>query len=121
MRVVCLNLPYTPDYRPTASTELMSFMNKFFGYCYNGKVHLESLYTYSAELKNLLVGRDTTSINFQQNIRSYISVITFASMGAKLTLPLGYNPSFFRIYGQVFQSSVSLYPSVRMIPVFNQL
>ena len=42
----------------------LNFMNELFRCCHNGKVHLESHYPYPEELKNLLMGRDTTSINF---------------------------------------------------------
>ena len=43
----------------------LNFMNEMFRCCHNGKVHLENLYPYPEELKSLLVGRHTISINFQ--------------------------------------------------------
>ena len=96
-------------------------MNELFRCCHNGKVHLESLYPYPDELKRLLMDRDTKSLNFQQNIRSYNSAIAFASMGANLTLPPGCGPSCFRICGQIFHRNGTLHPSVGTTPVFNHL
>ena len=52
--------------------------------CHNGKVCLEQLSEYPAELRDLL-----KSNNFLDNVRAYNSGVAFSSMGAQLALPQG--------------------------------
>ena len=99
----------------------LSFVNESFRCCHNGKVKLTPLSSYPFELQQLLTGRTTQSLNFQNNIRQYNSAFAFASMGANLIRPPGQGPPCFRICGQIFHRSGNLHPSEGDTPVYNQL
>ena len=70
--------------------------------CHNGKVFLPQLFPYPDELRELLIGNDEKSKNFQDNIRQYNSAMAFASFGANITSHVGRGPYSFRIHGQIY-------------------
>ena len=89
--------------------------------CHSGKVALEPVQPYPHELRQLLTGSNAISRNFHDNIRQYNSAFAFASFGAQLVPPAGRGPYCFRIHGQVYHRSGSLYPAKNTSPMYSQL
>src|SRR5277367_6447219 len=45
-----------------------------------------------------------------ENVRSYNSSMSFASLGAQIEAPHGYGPYCFRIHGQIYHRAGTLHP-----------
>ena len=86
--------------------ESLRFSNEQRNCCHNGKV---SLTQYPESLKELLMGSTQDSINFRNNIRNYNSA--FASFGAIVDIPQGHGTYCFRIHGQTYHCTNTLYPN----------
>ena len=84
--------------------ESLRFPNEQRNCCHNGKVSLTQLCEYPESLKELLMGSTQDSINF----RNYNSA--FASFGANVDIPLGHGTYCFRIHGQTYHCTNTLYP-----------
>ncbi len=89
--------------------------------CQSGKVKIEDLSQYPDELKDLLTHNHPESKHFHENIRQYNSAFGFASMGAQIVPPPGYGPYCFRIHGQVYHRSGTLYPATGQQPKYGQV
>ena len=89
--------------------------------CHNGKVQVTPISQYPQELYTLLTGNNTRSKNFRENIRQYNSAMAFASLGAKFATPPGRGPYVFRIHGQIYHLTGSLYPAPGNAPKYSQL
>ena len=49
--------------------------------------------------------------NFKDNIRSYNSALSFASMGAQIADPTGHGPYCFRVHGQIYHRTSNMHPN----------
>jgi hypothetical protein len=72
--------------------------------CHFGKVKLQSRRRYPRELENPLTNHDTLVKNFRDNIRSYNSALSFASLGAHME-GISNGPYCFKIHGQVYHNT----------------
>ncbi|GFW66585.1 helitron_like_N domain-containing protein [Trichonephila clavipes] len=61
-------------------------------------------------MKGLMDGSHDLSQHFKKNIRSYNSVLSFASMGAQIVPPAGRGAYCFRIPGQIYHRTSHLHP-----------
>ena len=98
--------------------ESLRFPNEQRNCCHNGKV---SLTKYPESLKELLMGSTQDSINFRNNIRNYNSAFAFASFGANVDLLHGHGTYCFRIHGQTYHCTNTLYPNDGEEPQYGQL
>jgi hypothetical protein len=102
---------------------------KFTSCCRKGKVALSKpLDIYGNELIYPSFLRDLMSNpanvhhkNFRQNIRSYNSAVSFASMGAKVINFSGRGPYVFKVHGQICHQTSHLQPIDGNTPKFAQL
>ena len=67
------------------------------------------------------MGSTQDSINFRNNIRNYNSAFAFASFGANVDLPHGHGTYCFRIHGQTYHCTNTLYPNDGEEPQYGQL
>ncbi|GFY40915.1 helitron_like_N domain-containing protein [Trichonephila inaurata madagascariensis] len=72
--------------------------------------YLKKLPTYPVEMKGLMDGSHDLSEHFKNNIRSYNSALSFASMGAQIVPPAGRGAYCFRIHGQIYHRTSHLHP-----------
>ena len=91
--------------------ESLRFPNEQRNCCHNGKVSLTQLCEYPESLKELFMGSTQDSINFRNNIRNYNSAFAFASFGANVDIPQGHGTYCFRIHGQTYHCTNTLYPN----------
>ncbi|GBM52971.1 hypothetical protein AVEN_111321-1 [Araneus ventricosus] len=78
--------------------------------CLNGNP-IEQASVYPVGMKGLMDGSDELSVHFKNNIRSYNSALSFASMGAQIVLPTGRGAHCFRIHGQIYHRTSKLHPT----------
>ena len=90
--------------------QALRFPQESMNCCHNGKVTLAPLAPYPEAFHSLLTRNDDQAKNFRQNIRNYNSAMAFASFGANLTTTAGHGPYVFRIHGQIYHRSGTLYP-----------
>ena len=83
--------------------ESLRFPNEHRNFCYNSKV---SLTEYPERIVN---GSTQDAINFRNNIRNYNSA--FASFGANVDVLQGHGTYCFRIHGQTYHCTNTLYPN----------
>ena len=76
---------------------------------------------YPRFMEELLTGLDSQSKNFRENIRSFNSALSFASMGAQIKPPSGSGPYCFRIHGQIYHRASTLHPPPNEKRQFAQL
>ena len=89
--------------------------------CHNGKVQLPAPRPFPPEFNSLFLRESPQSANFLDNIRQYNSAMSFASFGAQIAPPPGHGPYCFRIHGQIYHRSSSLYPGNGAAPSYSQL
>lgn len=96
---------------------------KFNTCCHKGKIKLPQRRPFPSYLQNLMTNIDAPDYqNFKQNIRSYNSAISFASMGAKLAANVpGYGPYCFKVQGQIYHRTSHLHPPEGQQRKFAQL
>lgn len=97
--------------------------------CRKGKVKLpkhkdanSNNLPYPEFLRKLL--SDTTNpsrIHFRENIRSYNSAVSFASLGAKIVEQPGRGPYVFKVHGQTYHKTSHLQPLDDKVPQYAQL
>lgn len=87
--------------------------------CQQGRVKLPPEPHPPESLKTLL----SSSLHFQQNIRTYNSILTFTSIGAQIDSKVMHKsgPFTFRIHGQNSHKIGSLVPQSGKPPKFSQL
>ncbi|GBM45492.1 hypothetical protein AVEN_210224-1 [Araneus ventricosus] len=78
--------------------------------CHNGNI-IEQVSVYPVEMKGLMDGSDELAVHFKNNIRSYNSALSFASMGAQIVPPTGSGAYFFRINCQIYHRTSHLRPA----------
>ncbi|GBM28947.1 hypothetical protein AVEN_232040-1 [Araneus ventricosus] len=78
--------------------------------CHNGNI-IEQASVYPVEMRGLMDGSDELSVHFKNNIRSYNSALSFASMGAQIVPPTGRGAYCFRIRGQIYHRTSNLHPA----------
>ena len=87
--------------------------DKLFSNCYHkGKVSLPENPPYPYKLENLYTGLSMDSIRFRKNIRSYNSVLAFASFGANFESLSSSGPQVIRICGQIYHNVYALLPNI---------
>ena len=91
--------------------ESLRFPNEQRNCCHNGKVSLTQLCEYPESFKELLMSSTQDSINFRNNIRNYNSAFAFASFGSNVDIPQGHGTYCFRIHGQTYHCTNTLYPN----------
>ena len=91
--------------------ESLRFPNEQRNCCHNRKVSLTQLCEYPESFKELLMGSTQDSINFRNNIRNYNSAFAFASFGSNVDIPQGHGTYCFRIHGQTYHCTNTLYPN----------
>ncbi len=84
---------------------------EFYNCCHYGKVQLEPLKAYPAELRQLLTGDNAEARNFRQTIRTINNAHAFVSMGAELSLPPNFGPFCYRIHGSYYHKLGPLNPA----------
>ncbi len=99
----------------------LRFKDENLNCCQSGKIKIDELSPYPDKLKDLLTYKDPESKHFHENIRQYNSAFAFASMGAQIAPPPGYGPYCFRIHGQIYHRSGTLYPSSGQQPKYGQV
>jgi hypothetical protein len=80
--------------------------------CKNGKVLLLNLPATPQDLEVLLTSKESSAIRFQNQIRTYNSVLAFTSLGAKVdeSVTGSPRPYSFRIQGELYHKIRSLCP-----------
>ncbi|XP_052622302.1 uncharacterized protein LOC111911148 [Lactuca sativa] len=91
--------------------------------CGYGKVQLPDLKNAPPTYERMFRATDSKSKNFMKNIRRYISMFSFTSMGGKIDYSInrGNAPYIFRLGGQNYHSIGSLLPPNGSQPKFSQL
>lgn len=82
---------------------------KFTICCRKGAHARDVLEEYPKYILELVTGFIRESRNFREHIRSYNSALAFASMGAQVSQPPGIGPFTYRIHGQIYHHTKSLY------------
>ena len=98
----------------------ISFPGDTFNCCHNGKVIIPE-YAFPESLETLYTDQTPVAKNFRKYIRKYNTLFSFASMSANYTPPTGRGPPIFRICGQIYHRTASLYPPENHPPSFHQL
>lgn len=101
--------------------EALRFPGEANNCCHNGKVSLPAPRPFPPEFRSLFLRESPQSNNFFDNIRRYNSAMSFASFGAQIAPPPGHGPYCFRIHGQIYHRSSSLYPDNGATPSYSQL
>ena len=102
---------------------------KFTSCCRKGKVKLEipkdetgNVLEYPDFIRELLSNPDHPNYrHFRENIRSYNSALSFASMGAKVVDFNGSGPYVFKVHGQIYHRTSHFRPASNTTPQFAQL
>ena len=102
---------------------------KFTSCCRKGKVKLPNPkdangnnLNYPEFLRKLLFDVTNPSCtHFRENIRSYNSAVSFASLGAKIVELPGRGPYVFKVHGQTYHRTSHLQPLDDQVPQFAQL
>ncbi|TFK58668.1 hypothetical protein BDN72DRAFT_746666, partial [Pluteus cervinus] len=95
---------------------------RFGSCCDHGKVRLPLLADPPSVLRGLLLGRDTVSRNFRDDIRQYNMALAFTSLGVKQDGDVNYHGGWvFRIHGQLSHLVGDLLPVGDVAPQFAQL
>ncbi|XP_035700915.1 uncharacterized protein LOC110861863 [Folsomia candida] len=58
----------------------------------------------------LMTGQTTAAKSFRDNIRSYNSALSFASMGARIEVPEGHGPYVYKIHGTIHHLTSNMHP-----------
>ena len=103
--------------------------DKFTSCCRKGKVKLEqpkdingSLLEYPDFLREMISNPEHLSCkHFRENIRSYNSAVSFASMRAKVVDFKGGGPYVFKVHGQIYHKTSHLRPLNDESPQYAQL
>ena len=102
---------------------------KFTSCCRKGKVKINqptdengAILEYPEFLQNMISNRDDPSYrHFRENIRSYNSALSFASMGANVVEFQGGGPYVFKVHGQIYHRTSHLRPNSNQNPQYAQL
>lgn len=90
--------------------------------CHKGKFIWNPHTNYPNFLKELLSNpNDVHYKNFRDNIRSYNSAMSFASMGAQIDIPRGSGPYVFKVHGAIYHFTSHLHPENNQTRQFAQL
>ena len=85
---------------------------KFNNCCHKGKVLVHVQQEYPQYLRQIISDPEHMHYrNFRDNIRSYNSALSFASMGAQIADPTGHGPYCFRVHGQIYHRTSNLHPN----------
>ncbi|CAI9740520.1 Hypothetical predicted protein [Octopus vulgaris] len=85
---------------------------RFNNCCHKGKILRPIRREFPPYLVSLLSDQNHPHYrNFQENIRSYNSSLSFTSMGAQLQNPPEKGPSCFRVHGQIYHRASHIYPN----------
>ena len=95
---------------------------KFKSCCHKGKIKLERKDPFPTFLENLMTNQnDPFHHNYMDQIRSYNSALSFASMGATTVSIPGHGPYVFKVQGQVYHRTSHVEPINGETPKYAQL
>ena len=95
---------------------------KFTNCCHKGRVVIPRHKEHEPYLQDILSNPQHPDYkNFKENIRSYNSALSFASMGCNLAEPCGTGPYCFRVHGQIYHNTSNFNPKTNEARKYAQL